>query len=274
MSEAVGRRPLGIDTSRPSIARVYDAMLGGKDNFAVDRELLAHLEQTAPEIRDLARANRAWLTRAVRWLAQDAGVDQFLDIGSGLPTNENTHQVAQRVDSDATVIYVDNDPVVSAHGRALLEDNDHTLFINGDLTRPDEVLGDPALVRLLDFDRPIALLQCMTLHHLPDTEAVRQLMARYIAALPSGSYVGITHGERPYHEDAEDDRILTTARDAEAVSSGFTLRTRDEIRSLLPGLELVEPGLVPVNEWWPEGPRLEDDGYMVQLLIGVVARKP
>lgn len=266
--------PAAIDTSKPSIARVYDVMLGGKDNFEVDRAFCEQLVRIAPEVPEVARSNRRWLVRVVRWLAHDAGIDQFLDIGAGLPTAENTHEVAQRINPHARVVYVDNDPTVIAHGRALLEGSDYTFFCAGDLTRPGEVLGDPVVTGNLDLDRPVAILQCLTLHHLPHTEQVRQIMTDYVDALPSGSYAALTHGQLPEGDDEESRRILRAAASYRDTSGGFTLRTPDEIRSLLPGMELVEPGLVTVTDWWPEGPPPDSVPTMVRLLLGGVARKP
>jgi hypothetical protein len=149
----------GIDITKASVARVYDCGLGGKDNYAVDREVFAQVNQVAPQMARLARENRAWLVRVTRFLAASARIDQFLDCGAGLPTAENTHQAAQRMNPEARVAYVDNDPVVQAHGRALLEDNDLTRLIDADLTEPDRVLDHPAIARYFDFDRPIALIQ-------------------------------------------------------------------------------------------------------------------
>jgi SAM-dependent methyltransferase len=142
------------------VARVYDLVLGGKDNFAVDSQMYERLTEIAPELPPALRGNRDWLARVVRWLAHDAGIDQFLDCGSGLPTAENTHDVAQRVNPDATVVYVDNDPAVVAHGRALLEENDRTHFVAADVTRPHEVLEHPDLTRHLDLTRPVAVIHC------------------------------------------------------------------------------------------------------------------
>ncbi|MBO0841445.1 MAG: SAM-dependent methyltransferase [Sciscionella sp.] len=265
--------PPSIDTTKPSIARVYDAMLGGKDNFDVDRRALARMVELAPEIPVVARENRRWLARAVRWLAGDAGIDQFLDLGSGLPTAENTHELAQRENPLATVVYVDNDPAVVAHGRALLVDNERTSFAAADLTDPADVLAQPA-VRNLDFTRPIAVLQCLTLHHIADLDEARRIMSGYIDHLGSGSYVAMTHAQHPEPGDAEGDRVMATARRYQGTSDGFTPRGKDEIRSLLSGLDIVEPGLVPLGQWRPDTVQPTTVSAMERLMLAVIARKP
>ena len=261
-----------IDTSRPSIARVYDAFLGGKDNFEVDRVVYQQLVQIAPEARTAGLQCRTWLRRVVRFLAGEAGIDQFLDCGSGLPTAENTHQVAQRVNPRATVVYVDNDPSVAAHGRALLEENDRTHFGVADLRDPKALLSIPAVADYLDFDRPIALIQCNTLHHVADEDKPRDIMAGYIDALPSGSYVAICH----LHDPADGSSRSALARDAQArfmsLMGTCRFRTREEITSFFCGLELVEPGLTYPYQWRPDGTETEQPAEEWHLLLGGVAR--
>src|SRR6266576_371628 len=184
--------PVGVDTSRASIARVYDAFLGGKDNFEVDREVLRRVAAVAPEAKDLAWSNRNFLIRACRFLAGQAGITQYLDCGSGLPTAENTHQVVQRIQPEAKVLYIDNDPVVLAHGRALLEENENTLFVSADIFDPDEVLSKPEVREFLDFGQPIAVIQNGTLHHYIGTEGA-QIMQKYVDAVVPGSYTVVSH---------------------------------------------------------------------------------
>lgn len=159
-----------IDTTVASIARVYDCFLGGKDHYAVDREVFEQVNRVVPQFTPLVRANRQWLIRATRYLAGSAGIDQFLDCGAGLPSAENTHQVAQHMNPDARVIYVDNDPVIAAHGRALLEENDRTHLVMADLTKPDELFAHPTVRKYLDLDRPFALMQVATIMHVPDSQ--------------------------------------------------------------------------------------------------------
>lgn len=263
-----------MDTSRPSIARVYDVLLGGKDNFQVDRDLCAQLVRTSPELPEVTRENRRWLARVVRWLTRDEGVDQFLDLGSGLPTADNTHEIAQRIAPDATVVYVDDDPAVSAYGRVLLDDDEHTYFCAADLTRPGDVLDAEIITTHLDLGRPVAVFLCLTLHHMPNLARLQRVMAEYVARLAPGSFVAITHGSPPTEDSAESRQLLTTASTYRNAISGFTLRAPDEIRSLLPGLDLVDPGVVPITRWRPDGPRLAPAGYMTNYLLGGVGRKP
>jgi hypothetical protein len=263
-----------IDTTKASIARVYDAFLGGKDNYEVDRAVCDVIYEIAPEASAFARAFRGWLIRAVRFLAAEAGIDQFLDCGSGLPTAENTHQAVQRINPEARVVYVDNDPIVAAHGLALLEENDHTHFVAGDLRHPDTLLSHPVITKHLDWDRPLALIQCATLHHLHDAEKPHEIMASYINALPSGSYVALAHFYDPadgstYSELARG--IETRFRDSSMGTGRF--RTRAEITRFFDGLELVEPGLVRMVDWWPDGPRLTS-ADVDHIGLGAVGRKP
>lgn len=265
--------PPDIDTSRPSIARIYDAMLGGKDHFEIDREARDTMVRAAPDTPRMLQNNRRWLQRAVRWLAGQAGIVQFLDVGSGLPTAENTHQVAQRANPDARVVYVENDPTAIAFGSALLHDDERTFFAAGDLTRPDELLSDPAVAGHLDLDRPVALLQCATLHFVPDQADAERIMAEYAERLASGSYVGITHGCRPEPGTPGADARNASQQSFKGFIPTFTPRSVDEIRALFAGLDILPPGVVPIEEWWPEGPTLGEPSPLVGLLAGGVAKK-
>ncbi|GAB3298267.1 SAM-dependent methyltransferase [Parasphingorhabdus pacifica] len=271
--------PVGVDTTRASIARVYDAALNGKDNFEVDREVLRQVAQAAPEVNDLAWSNRNFLTRACRFLADQAGIRQFLDCGSGLPTAENTHQIVQRVDADSQVVYVDNDPVVLAHGRAILEENDNTHFAPADIFKPDEVLGNEVVRQHLDFDEPLALLQVGTLHHYTDDNAA-DLMREYVDALPSGSFVTLAHFFDPQTpEHSAQARKMEELFLHSPMGSG-RFRTRDEIRALLPGLEIVAPSpgatadVELCDYWWPDGPKLRPLNQAEHCIAAVVGRKP
>ncbi len=267
--------PVGVDPSRASIARMYDFVLGGKDNYQVDRDELARLQQVMPEVADLALENRRYLIRVCRFLAERAGIEQYLDCGSGLPTTENVHQVVQRVEKLSKVVYVDNDPVVVAHGRALLEENDRTRFIAGDIFEPETILSHDLVREHLDWSRPIALMFVATLHHHKgDRHRPAEIMREYVDALPSGSYVALSHlfdpGEGGDHE--------TMAAFQRAVASGSlggaTARTEQEIADLLPGLEIVDPGITLLANWWPDGPSLKPLNSAQRLIAGVVARKP
>lgn len=265
--------PVGVDTARASIARVYDAALNGKDNFEVDREVLAQVRAVAPQVNDLAWANRDFLVRACRFLAAQAGIDQYLDLGSGLPTAENTHQVVQRIRPEARVVYVDNDPMVLAYARALLESNSQTSIVACDIFRPHEVLTDPTVRDDLDFSRPLALFQIGTLQHYLDDD-VPALMQTYIDALPSGSYVAIAHFYDP--EDSGPSELARRMEDRfvhSPMGSG-RFRTREQIQALFGGLQMVEPGLVLCDDWWPDGPRLTPLSDVRRCIVGGVGRKP
>jgi hypothetical protein len=214
------------------------------------------------------------LIRVVRYLAATARIDQFLDCGSGLPAAENTHQVAQRANAEATVVYVDNDPMVIAHGQALLQENDHTHFLAADLRDPDALFAHPTVARCLNLDRPLALMQCGTIHHLEDTDDPRGLMERYLERLPSGSFVALSHFCDP--SDGSEVSDLAKRMEAnlrEAVGSG-RCRTPAEMRSFVGDLDIIEPGLVPVDDWWPDGPRLRPVTTVDRIGYGVLARKP
>ncbi|WP_432888746.1 SAM-dependent methyltransferase [Kribbella sp. CA-245084] len=264
--------PVGVDTSRASIARVYDAFLGGKDNFEVDREVLRRVAAVAPEAKDLAWSNRNFLIRACRFLAGQAGITQYLDCGSGLPTAENTHQVVQRIQPEAKVLYIDNDPVVLAHGRALLEENENTLFVSADIFDPDEVLSKPEVRDFLDFSEPIAVMQAGTLHHYIGTEGA-QIMQKYVDAVVPGSYTVISHFYDP--ETPEHSAVAVKMEETfihSPMGSG-RFRTRKELMEFFPDQELVAPGLVLCDDWWPDGPRLKPLNQVEECIVGAVGRK-
>jgi SAM-dependent methyltransferase len=273
VTKAPSSAPVGIDTTRASIARVYDAALNGKDNFEIDREVLRQVATVAPQVNDLAWSNRNFLIRACRFLAGQAGITQYLDCGSGLPTAENTHQVVQRLQPDAKVLYIDNDPVVLAHGRALLEENENTLFVDADIFDPDAVLALPEVQEFLDFSKPIALIQNGTLHHYLGDDGP-ELMKKYIDALASGSYVVIAHfldPQTPEHSAIA--RAMEERFTHSPMGSGL-FRTRDQIEAMFNGLELVTPGLALCDEWWPDGPRVNPLNQVEECIAGGVARKP
>jgi hypothetical protein len=266
--------PVSIDTTKASIARVYDAFLNGKDNYEIDREVLRRVQQVAPEASQLAWDNRNFLIRATRFIATQTGITQFLDCGSGLPTAENTHQVAQRIQPDARVVYVDNDPVVLAHGRALLEENDQTHFTAADIFKPREVLDDEIVRRHLDFSKPIALFQLGTLHHYDSEPSPSDIMREYIEALPSGSYVAISHFFDPETEEhSELARRMEETFLHSPMGTGV-FRTRTEIEGMFAGLELIEPGLTLCADWWPDGPRIKPLTPVSYCIVGAVGRKP
>lgn len=264
--------PAGIDPSKPSIARVYDAVLGGKDNYEVDRAVRDQLFAMGPEAVHLARDNRAWLARVVRYLTGTVGIDQFLDCGSGLPTAENTHQVAQRINPDARVVYVDNDPVVLAHGRALLAENESTRMVVADIREPQAVLASPEVAGFLDLDRPIGLLHVGILHHVNDDEQPYDVLSGYVRAFVPGSHVAVSH----FYTPADGSPLAERAGQVESVLLGGELgrgrfRTEPEIRRFFDGLDVVEPGLTYLADWWPDGPPPEL-GLHRQIMLGGLAR--
>ncbi|OQO92643.1 SAM-dependent methyltransferase [Saccharomonospora piscinae] len=264
-----------LDPTRPSVARVYDASLGGKDNYDIDRRVFEQVMQVAPHQGDVSWMNRRFLVRVVRYLTELAGVDQFLDLGSGLPTVQNTHEVAQFSISGARVVYVDNDPICNAHGRALLEENEHTRFVEADLTDPASVLGHPVIRRHLDLTKPVVLMQIGTLHHVSDAEDPAAIMRAYVEALPAGSYVAMTHFWDPADAAPELSRqaheLMRRLRDA-GLGTGFW-RTRERIEELLAGLDLLPPGLVELDDWWPAGPRTREPWPEEHLMLGGVGVK-
>jgi hypothetical protein len=264
--------PDGVDPDTPSLARIYDVFLGGENNYEVDRQVLEATLEHAPEARDLAWANRNLLVRVCRFLARHAGIDQFLDCGSGLPISENVHQIVQRTNPDATVVYVDSDPAVLAHGEVLLADNDRTHIVQADIFDPPSVLGHEGVRRHLDFSRPLALLQLGTLHYVDDQSRAVGIMRQYVDALPVGSFVGISQFLDPENEHSALARKMEEVFTHGAMGCG-TFRTRRQIEELFNGLELLEPGVVPSYRWWPEGPELREPSAPQQCTGGGVARR-
>jgi SAM-dependent methyltransferase len=266
--------PVYIDTTKASIARVYDAFLHGKDNYEIDREVLRRVQRVAPEASTLAWDNRAFLIRASRFIASQTGITQFLDLGSGLPTAENTHQVVQRLQPEATVVYVDNDPVVLAHGRALLEENDHTHFTAEDIFQPEKILNNEVVRKHIDFSRPLALFHMGTFHHYNGERAPADIMKVYVDALPSGSYVGLSHFYDPQTEEhSELARRMEDTFLHSPMGTGL-FRKRDEILAMFPGLDLIDPGLTLCAEWWPDGPQIKPLDQVSHCIVGAVGRKP
>ncbi|WIV59860.1 SAM-dependent methyltransferase [Amycolatopsis nalaikhensis] len=252
---ATSERPsAGVDFDRPSIARVFDALMGGQDNYAADRAVLRQILEIAPESQTVAQEVRQWLVRAVRYLTERLGVDQFLDLGSGFPTVENTHQVAQRYNPEAHVVYVDNDPVVQAHSRAVLLDNDFTHISGADLLRVEETLSD--VERYLDFDRPVGLVMCSIIHHITDLQQAQQVVKSYVGAMAPGSYLVLLHQHNP--DDGSEAAAVATSLQDRFSRTGLdtAYRTRAEIASFFDGVDLLEPGLTAPHQWWPDGPRL------------------
>jgi len=260
--------PPAFDTSVAHIARVYDYWLGGKDNFAADRAVGDQVMQAYPNIAHSVQANRAFLARAVSYLVGEAGIRQFLDIGTGIPTANNTHEVAQSVASDCRVVYVDNDPVVLSHARALLASDPAgaTDYIDADLRDTARVLSEAE--RTLDFSKPVAVMLLGILHMVGEQDDPRASVAALMTAVPSGSFLTISHPASDI--DAAAGAEASRRYNAQAAESA-TFRSRAEVMGFFEGLELVRPGLVPVPEWRP---RSEIEAKTPSNLWGGVARKP
>ena len=239
--------PPSLDTSVPHIARVYDYWLGGKDNFAVDREAAEQVIAAYPGILRDVRAQRAFLANAVRYLAGVAGIRQFLDIGTGIPTANNTHEVAQGAEPSCRVVYVDNDPMVLAHARALLVGvTAPTAYVDADLRDTGMVLAEAA--QLLDFTKPVAVMLISVLHLIPDEDDPHAIVTRLMEAVPSGSWLALSHPARDVHPQQVTE---AASRFNQLAPANATLRTRAEILRFFDGLELLEPGLVQIHRWRP-----------------------
>jgi hypothetical protein len=255
---------------RPDIphgARIWNYWLGGKDNYAADREIGDAVSAVFPEIAVMAFKSRQFLSRAVRYLAGEAGIRQFLDIGTGLPTMQNTHEVAQAVAPDARVVYVDNDPLVLAHARALLVNTTAegvTKYIDSDYREPDRIIAEAR--EILDFTQPIAVMFMGVFGYLPDYDEVSSIISRVVDAVPSGSYLALWEGT------STSEAVVKGAQAQAELGSPYELRTVEEVRGWFAGTELVEPGLVPVTDWRPDeldvGQNEPLDAY------GGVGRKP
>ena len=262
--ETAPTAPSALDTGVPHIARVYDYWLGGKDNFAADREAAKQVITAYPGILRDVRAQRAFLANAVRYLAGEAGIRQFLDIGTGIPTANNTHEVAQWVEPGCRVVYVDNDPMVLAHARALLVGTTApTSYIDSDLRDTGRVLAEAA--SLLDFRKPVAIMLISVLHLIPDEDDPHAIVTRLLEAVPSGSWLALSHPARDIHTGEVSEAADRFNRLAPAKT---TLRTQAEIRRFFNGLELLEPGLVQVHRGRP-GPAAPDDGEHVAGYCGL-----
>ena len=259
-----GFRAEEIDTSRPHPARIYDYLIGGKDNYEVDRQAGDELAAAAPEVRIGMRANRAFLRRAVRHVV-GSGVRQILDIGTGLPTSPNVHEVAQELAPDVRVAYVDNDPIVNAHGSALLSGSGATSIAHADLRDPRAIIDHPDVRKVIDFDEPVALLLVAILHFLTEAEKPEQVVATLRDALPAGSFLVLSHGTGDFADRSAARAVYNKA------TATLNLRSRAEVERFFDGFELVEPGLAQVPFWRPDAPPPEWSGGIG--IYGGVARK-
>ncbi|MEV6659652.1 SAM-dependent methyltransferase [Nocardia fluminea] len=239
-----------VDTTIAHEARVYDYWLGGKDNYPADRALGDAIAEHVPAIKTMARANRAFLGRAVRHLVSEAGITQFLDIGTGIPTAGNTHEVAQQLDPTARVVYVDKDPIVLAHARALMNSTPQgrTRFIHADLHDPRSILDHPDLADTLDRDEPVAIMLVAIMMYFSDADRPQDLIADLLDAVPSGSYLVITHPTADFAPEA----MAGVQAAAEASGISFHPRSNAATSELFAGTTLIDPGLVPVAAWRPE----------------------
>ena len=247
MVQQEGHAPARVDATTPNHARVYDYILGGKDNFAADRAAGQRLTASAPDLPLLAQANRKFLARVVRSFAE-AGIRQFIDLGTGIPTSPNVHEVARSVDPSTRVVYIDNDPVVVVHNHALLTTDDRVITIEADIRRPKEILGHPELKALIDFDEPVGLLFLAVMHLVAPAEDPAGIVATFRDQVAPGSHIALC-------QFAADSDPAGMARFDEIYANSpvkITFRTRDEIRQLFDGFELLPPGLVDVADWRPE----------------------
>jgi hypothetical protein len=256
-----------IDSKVPHSARIWNYWLGGKDNYPVDHQAGDAFREVFPGITDLARDSRAFLGRAVRHLAGEAGIRQFLDIGTGLPTADNTHETAQRVAPEARIVYVDNDPLVLAHARVLLTSTSEgaTDYIDADLHDPDAVLREAA--RTLDFAQPVALTLMQVSGHIADYDEALAIVGTLMGALPSGSYFAFNDSVDTNKANAE-----ATRRYNESGAAPYHLRSPEQLAGFFDGLELLDPGVVPITDWRPDPGAVHASGEVIAL--GGVARKP
>lgn len=264
--------PAGVDISAPSVARVYDFLLGGGHNFAVDRETAERAERHMPGARLAARVNRAFLGRVVRFMMAQ-GIRQFLDIGSGIPTAGNVHEIAQRVDPDCRVVYVDRDPIAVAHSELMLTGNDHAAVVRADMRDPDSILASPPVRRLIDLGEPVGLLLLLIVHWIPDESDPLGLLSRYRYSLASGSFLALTHmtGDDQTDEVTEASGVLDGTRSPDRM----TLRSYDEVMPMFGDFQIVQPGLVGCALWRPGGPAdITDDARLNSMVYAGVGRKP
>lgn len=255
-----------LDTGRPHPARVYDYLLGGTNNFAADRAAAAEGLKANPDAATAPRQNRAFMRRTVRFLAEEAGIRQFVDLGTGLPTSPSVHQVAQAVDPAARVVYSDSDPLVLAQARKLLS-APGTSYLDADLREPERILSSPEMRQTIDLDKPVALLLYAVLHFLEDQADPYGIVARLMADLPRGSYLVISH----HTADHDPDKWAAYSETMRRQGIPTRLRSREEVRRFFPGMEMVEPGVVPILRWRPDEKAPFTDAQVA--LYGGVARK-
>ncbi|MGI5404374.1 SAM-dependent methyltransferase [Streptomyces sp. CA-135486] len=259
--------PQGIDISVPSVSRIYDYYLGGSHNFEVDREAARKAMEFMPGLPKIMQANRAFMRRAVNYAVSE-GVTQFLDIGSGIPTFGNVHEVALGASAESRIVYVDHDPVAVAHSRAVLDGNEQATVVSADLRKPRQILDSPEVTGLLDLERPVALLLVAVLHFVEDEDDPQAAVAELRDALAPGSLVVVTHASYegvPVSEEQAGGAVGVYRN----IRNPLIMRSREEIARFFEGYEMVEPGLVPMPHWRPEPPAEEEDPYAFSGFAGV-----
>ncbi|WP_338702775.1 SAM-dependent methyltransferase [Streptomyces sp. Q6] len=260
--------PQGIDISVPSVSRIYDYYLGGSHNFEVDREAARKAMEFMPGLPKIMQANRAFMRRAVRF-AVDEGITQFLDIGSGIPTFGNVHEVAQQASPGARVVYVDHDPVAVAHSKAVLDGNPDAAAVSADLRKPKDILASPEVQRLIDLEQPVALLLVAVLHFIEDADEPQRAVAELGAALAPGSLLVVTHASyegMPISTETASGAVDVYRND---VRNPLIMRNREEIARFFTGYETVEPGIVPIPVWRPQTAPEDEDPYTFAGYVGV-----
>ena len=262
--------PPDFDTNIPNPSRVYDYWLGGAHNFASDRELAEKVAKIAPEAREVCRINRAFLRRAVLFMI-DSGIDQFIDLGSGMPTVGNVHEIAQRANPECRVVYVDKEPVAVAHSELMLDGDDHSTVIQADLCDTDYVVNHPRVADMIDFSRPVGVLALASLHFLPDSLDPSCIMSRYRDRILPGSYLAISHMNANHNHPRGSEAADMYGG---ATTSRMIFRDEDQIRGMFAGFELIEPGLVGIGCWRPEGRHeVSQDDQVNRFFLGGVGRK-
>jgi trans-aconitate methyltransferase len=270
-SQGLDYEPPEIDTSRAHSARVYDYLLGGKDNYPPDREAAEQLIKISPLVPLVLRQNRLFMHRLTRYLAAEEGIAQFLDIGTGIPTSPNVHEIAQQANPAARVVYLDNDPIVLAHARARLTSSPEgkVVYMHADMRADKTIMTSPEMSGALDFSRPAALLIISTLHFILDAAEAHELLDRYVARLAPGSFLALSVLTGDTESPDQRDQAISEL-DARGIK--VMLRTHAETTALFDGLELMQPGVVRVNRWRPDAEA--DPDNLSAALYGAVARKP
>ncbi|WP_329055572.1 SAM-dependent methyltransferase [Amycolatopsis sp. NBC_01488] len=258
----------GIDFDKPNAARVYDYLIGGKLNYAIDRMFAEKILEVRPEAKDLALLNRRWLRRAVRFGAEQ-GIRQFLDIGSGMPTVGHVHEVVQAIDPESRVVYVDNEPIAVAHSEIVLKDNDHAEMVQADAEVPADVLEHPTTEWLLDFDKPVMVIMAAFIHFVPDARNPAGLIAAYRDALAPGSYLALSSGTF----EGQGEEVRRAAEMYQKSGTDVVARSKDELRALVDGFEIVPPGIVFTPEWRPDDPAEVGEHPELASQLALVARK-